>query len=176
MGSMPEMHRQYPPHWDLLLSAAQKNRPMDVWDLCKRRGVPPDHCNGMGQTALHVAALWGHVDCVALLVSKDIRANPNAKNRLTGATPLHMAVQSKKITESTRLNLVIDVLLEAGADKSVADVFGQLPADLISNETPGKEQVWSKLQVVVPPPPMFEAIQQGDFARMLTLFRVAFPM
>ena len=168
---MPE--NWHPPEWDLILSAAQKNRPMDIWKLVKRNGVHPDHSNSAGQTALHVAALWGHVDCIALLVSNDIGANPNAKNSLTGATPLHMAVQSRKIKESTRLNLVIDVLLEGGADKSLADCFGQLPVDLVYDETPGKEQIWSKLQVVVPPPPMFEAIMQGDFTRMLSLFYAA---
>jgi ankyrin repeat protein len=163
----------HPPQWDLLLTAAQQNRPVDIWKLVKRSGVSPNHCNSAGQTALHIAALWGHVDCVALLVSKDIGANPNAQNFLTGATPLHMAAQSKKIKESTRLNLVIDVLLEAGADKGLADNFGQLPVDLITKTTPGREQIRSKLHVVVPPPPMFEAILQGDFARILALFYAA---
>ncbi|KAL3908985.1 MAG: hypothetical protein SGILL_008271 [Bacillariaceae sp.] len=169
----PTPKNWHPPEWDLLLSAAQKNRPMDIWKLVKRNGVHPDHSNSAGQTALHVAALWGHVDCISLLVSNDVGANPNAKNRITGATPLHMAVQSKKIKESTRLNLVIDVLLEAGADKSLVDSFGQLPVELVCNETPGKEQILNKLKVVVPPPPMFEAILQGDFTKMLSLFYAA---
>ncbi|KAL3905591.1 MAG: hypothetical protein SGARI_004386 [Bacillariaceae sp.] len=170
----PNFDQWHPPEWDLILSAARNNRPMDIWNLVKGpTKVAPNHSNAAGQTALHIAALWGHVDCVALLVSADVGANPNAQNKITGAAPLHMAIQSKKITEGTRLNLVIDVLLEAGADKTLADAFGHLPVDCISNETPSRETVWNKLHVIVPPPPMFEAILQGDFTRMIELFYAA---
>jgi len=48
-----------PPEWDLLLSAAQKNQPDRIKEMV-RSGVSASHANGVGQTALHVAALWGN--------------------------------------------------------------------------------------------------------------------
>ena len=157
-----------PPHWDSLLGAAKTNRPWEIMQLVKMHGVSPNHTNKVGQTALHIASLWGHADCVALLVSKDIGANPNAKNFLTGATPLHMAIQGNKIREASRLNLVIDVLLQAGANKDLADDMGRVPADYITRNTPNADAMWYKLQPS--PPPIFHAIGSGDFAQVLFLF------
>jgi ankyrin repeat protein len=48
------------PEWDLLLSFSQKNWPEKIRQLLATEGVPPDHSNAIGQTALHIAALWGH--------------------------------------------------------------------------------------------------------------------
>lgn len=48
------------PQWDRILSAAQKNNPTEIHRLVKEEGVSPDHANGVGQSATHVAALWGH--------------------------------------------------------------------------------------------------------------------
>jgi ankyrin repeat protein len=49
-----------PPQWDLLLSACQKNQPERVRQLIQEERVDPSHANRVGQTALHIAALWGH--------------------------------------------------------------------------------------------------------------------
>lgn len=157
-----------PPHWDMLLGAAQTDRPWEIMQLVKMDGVSPNHANRVGQTALHISALLGHADCVSLLVSKDIGANPNLRNLLTGATPLHLAIQGNKIREASRLNLIVDILLQAGADKNLADDWGRVPADYITSNTPGAEMIWYKLQPR--PPPIFQAIGTGDFSRVLFLF------
>ncbi|KAG7370711.1 ankyrin repeat domain protein [Nitzschia inconspicua] len=157
---------------DQMLAAAKNNLSMEVWRLIKVHNVSPDFCNHAGQTALHIAALWGHVDCVALLVSRDIGANPNVQNHITGATPLHLAIEGRKIREATRLSLIVDVLLEAGADKSMADNTGRLPIDCITPSTPGYQQLIPKLHVLLPMPSMFRAIQQGDLTHILQLFYV----
>jgi hypothetical protein len=49
-----------PPEWDLLLSASQKNNPERIRALIIQEGVSPSHANRVGQSALHIAALWGH--------------------------------------------------------------------------------------------------------------------
>lgn len=49
-----------PPEWDMLLSAAQKNRPELIREMIEIGGVSPSHANAVGQSALHIAALWGH--------------------------------------------------------------------------------------------------------------------
>lgn len=48
------------PEWDRLLAACQKNQPDAVRHLIKVENVDPSHANRVGQSALHVAALWGH--------------------------------------------------------------------------------------------------------------------
>ena len=59
------------PEWDLLLSAAQKNRPELIADLVQGRGVDPSHANAVGQSALHIAALWGHGRLNTLMIVLD---------------------------------------------------------------------------------------------------------
>jgi Ankyrin repeats (many copies) len=49
-----------PPEWDLILSYSQKNWPDKIVDLITNQGVDPNHSNAVGQTALHIASLWGH--------------------------------------------------------------------------------------------------------------------
>ena len=96
-----------------ILQNAQKNRPEEIRRLVAA-GVdvnfanPGDRiqarlmnaqltlrcCVAVGQTALHVAMLWGHYEaCVALL---EANADLNQTNIITGGTPLHMAAGSPK--------------------------------------------------------------------------------
>jgi ankyrin repeat protein len=49
-----------PPDWDRLFSACQMNDPNLVRQLVVDEGVSPSHSNRVGQSALHIAALWGH--------------------------------------------------------------------------------------------------------------------
>lgn len=58
----------------------------------KQRGVPVDWADcmgGGGQTALHLAAIHGHVDAVQSLI--DLGADLNKVNDISSATPLHLA-------------------------------------------------------------------------------------
>ena len=49
-----------PPEWDLLLSAAQKNRADLIQEMITLGQVNPSHSNSVGQSALHIASLWGN--------------------------------------------------------------------------------------------------------------------
>jgi hypothetical protein len=49
-----------PPEWDMLLRAAQKNNAVEIHRLITEEGVSPNHANRVAQSALHIAALWGH--------------------------------------------------------------------------------------------------------------------
>jgi hypothetical protein len=53
-----------PPEWDLLLSAAQKNQSDKIRDMIVKENVNASHANAVGQSALHIAALWGHGTCI----------------------------------------------------------------------------------------------------------------
>jgi ankyrin repeat protein len=121
-----------PPEWDLLLSAAQKNRPDLIRSMVQDDGVDPSHANGVGQSALHVAALWGHTDAVECLLQ--VGANVAARNSLTGATPLHMVVSSHKGTLANKLQ-VVDLLLQHDNGihnlAAMTDQYGRLPIDYL---------------------------------------------
>ena len=45
---------------DRILKAAQQNNATEILRLVNQEGVNPSHSNGVGQSALHVAALWGN--------------------------------------------------------------------------------------------------------------------
>ena len=49
-----------PPSWDRILSAAQKNNAPEIERLVNDEEVSSSHSNAVGQSALHIAALWGH--------------------------------------------------------------------------------------------------------------------
>lgn len=79
-----------PPEWDMLLSAAQKNRPEIIAEMVEIGGVDPSHSNAVGQSAVHIAALWGHHESVQALSA--LGANVNAQNGMTGATPVRRSI------------------------------------------------------------------------------------
>ena len=141
----------HPPEWDLLLSAAQKNKPDEVKRLVETIGADPSHSNAVGQSALHIASLWGHIEVTTELLKQG--ANVRAQNKLTGATPLHMAVQSRKAPPEQQ-ETVIKLLLEYGADPMQADTYGDLPVDGLPEGSPLLVLLEPKLS------PIFDAVQQ----------------
>ncbi len=70
-----------------------------------------------GFTPLHVAALWGHVDIVQMLLKH--KADPNAHNN-AGMAPLHGAAMAGHME-------VVQLLLEHGAEVNAADNIGNTP-------------------------------------------------
>jgi hypothetical protein len=48
------------PEWDCILGSAQKNKATEIQRLVQKCGVSPNHTNVAGQSALHIAALWGN--------------------------------------------------------------------------------------------------------------------
>lgn len=175
-----------PPEWDMILSAAQKNSAERIKMLVES-GVSPSHANGVGQSALHVAALWANGTCTTamtfllrleLTLSPLVEAvecllehgaNANAQNNLTGATPLHMAVSSNKGSKAKQLGTIL-LLLQNGADKSIPDNYGGLPVDAIRVEEHDEDH-FSALQKLLEPtlPDLFQAIKAVDVAKVQTL-------
>ena len=92
----------------------------DEVELCRKKlaaGSDPSSATPVGQTALHIAAIWGSVGVGALLI--DAGATIEAHNDMGGITPLMCAAQRNR-TEFARL------LLARGADPKTQDESGRV--------------------------------------------------
>jgi ankyrin repeat protein len=111
-----------------------------VRQLLLEEHVDPSHANPAGQSALHIAAWWGHLDCLELLLQHG--ASWNARNSLTGATPLHCCLQSGKAKlVKTRYLACIERLLQAGADPDAKDDLGRTPLDYMEEDDMDRRDV-----------------------------------
>ncbi len=99
-----------------LIQCAVKNEV----ESCRQKlaqGSDPSSANPMGQTALHIAAIWGSIGVGELLI--EAGAIIEAHNKMGGITPLMCAAQRGR-TEFARL------LLARGADPKTQDDNGRL--------------------------------------------------
>mmetsp|Transcript_18881 Transcript_18881/g.27975 ORF Transcript_18881/g.27975 Transcript_18881/m.27975 type:complete len:466 (-) Transcript_18881:194-1591(-) len=128
------------PEWDRLLSAAQKNNAELIHSLITIDKVSPSHANAVGQSALHIACLWGNISAVQALLSHG--ADTKAQNRITGASPLHSCIQSSKepfLNRVTCAQLLIDqdqatASGNGGADVHLTDLYGSTAMDSLQEE------------------------------------------
>jgi len=118
-----------------ILSASQKNDVDAVKQYVERDGVSPSYANSLGQTPLHIAAMWGNVATVDYLVKAG--ADVGAVNQLSNATPLHVAASSNKDHQG-RLNCA-RLLLAAGADPRAPDADGCAPWQKCLDNPPLKD-------------------------------------
>jgi ankyrin repeat protein len=92
----------------------------DEADVCRQRlaaGSDPSSANPMGQSALHIAAIWGSMQVGELLI--EAGATVEAHNKMGGITPLMCAAQRGR-TEFARM------LLSRGADPKTQDESGRV--------------------------------------------------
>jgi ankyrin repeat protein len=154
-----------PPEWDRILIATQKNDSETVRHLIDVEGVSPSHGNAIGQTALHVAALWGNTDVLSVLLEKG--GNPNLVNTITGASPLHMCVQSSKGNTLATARL----LLDGGANPSLQDFYGSIPLHYCTDDpNPNVDKELAKqLRRLLKPtvPEIFQALERKEFESLL---------
>lgn len=153
-----------PPEWDRLLSAAQKNQAAEVRRLIREENVNPSHANRVAQSALHIAALWGNVEALEALLEHN--ASVNVQNSMTGATPLHCAVQSGKGPWNRRTQAMEQLMIH-GADLSLCDFFGRTPADYC--EELGQLD-WAK-RLRPQQPALFQALERGQVAEVKAILQ-----
>ena len=160
-----------PPEWDLLLSAASKNDWLAVRHLVENEGVPITHSNGMKQTALHISVLWGHIETSRYLIENG--ADVNAANALFGATPLHMMLNSHRISGEQQTILAHLLVDEGKADPLKEDARGKAPIEYITREQRKSHPLFQDekhaalLKKMTPPPPSKERIR-ANFISQIT--------
>ena len=104
--------------------------------------------------------------CVEVVI--DAGANVDAKNKITGATPLHCAIQSSKAPEK-RVD-VVRLLLERGkADVAIEDSFGKVPYDYCNEDDNNDVELKELLRPVIPP--IFKALLEQDFEQAQTILQ-----
>jgi len=83
--------------------------------------------DGLGNTALHYAASSGSEVVLEHILSHD-ECDVDLRNRLAGATPLHLAVA---ISDADLRVRIVESLLEAGADTKIKNKNGSFASDLV---------------------------------------------
>jgi len=111
-----------------------------------RSGSSANSCNQMGQTALHVAAIWGAMKCGTILL--DNGANVNARNKLSGGTPLMMAAQRDRAE-------FVALLLSRGANPMLEDDRGMFAHQFARDKT-------LREMLGGPSSKLFDAIQENN--------------
>ena len=120
--------------------------------------------NRYGRTPLHYAAQGEAPALVSVLVKAG--ADPNARDKRGGWTPLHMAAQTSKTPE------VVTALIKAGADLTARDKKGRTPLEFARkfNKMPAVVSTLERLQVSCEKwntPAFFRSAGLSDLTRCL---------
>lgn len=102
-----------------VLALAVKANFVVIVKLLVDAGVNLDYQDDQGETALHVAARFGHTECASILLegSETQKANIEAPENSFGWTPLHVACVDGRLG-------IVELLIAAGADVDKADTSG----------------------------------------------------
>merc|ERR1712224_171924 len=104
--------------------------------------VSPSFGNKAGQTALHIACIWGNATAVRTLIAAG--ADLNKKNQLSGATPLHMCASFDRVDIAKRLECT-RLLVAAGADLRATNRGGVMPHQSVTGKDPTDVESMRKL-------------------------------
>ena len=101
---------------------AARNGNLEELRRLLREGADVDSRNNRGETALHIASIWGRVEAVRELLSGHGRAaNANLQEGVDGLTPLHMAVHCGHAA------VVRALIREGGAVLDLRSNLGETP-------------------------------------------------
>ncbi|KAL1634947.1 Glycerophosphocholine phosphodiesterase [Neofusicoccum ribis] len=106
------------------LALATKSNFVQIVKLLVEAGVDINYQDEQGETALHVAARYGHTDCAKTLIegSQDQKANVNLAEKTFAWTPLFIACVDGHLP-------VAKLLVDAGADLEKPDLSGWTPKE-----------------------------------------------
>jgi hypothetical protein len=110
---------------DMLLGLAKDNKAAMIRKLITEQQLIATYGNAIGQTPLHVAAVWNSTDAGKVLL--ELGADVNAQNEMNAATPLHMGAMRGR-------REFCALLLERGADPTLALADWRIAAEMVESD------------------------------------------
>ena len=108
------------------------------------------HCDAqVGQTALHIACLWGNASAVRTLIGGGADVNQTNDAQMGEQTALHML--ANRVNNSDNRWICCQLMLAAGANVSIANMNGDIPSQYLDEEVQGGDTFAAKLQVALTP-------------------------
>ena len=130
-----------------LLSAAHRDDVRAINSLIEE-GADVNWGNSLGQTAMHIACLWGNASATEALIKNGADVNRVNGERLGKQTPLHMlAGRTTKL--ATRIACV-RACVKAGANLKAKNSIGETPSDVL-NRADGEASAVAALLVALTP-------------------------
>lgn len=132
-----------------VLALATKANFVDIIQLLVDAGVDVNYQDQQGETALHVAARFGHSRCAKILLagSEEQKANTELAENTYSWTPLFIACVDGSLD-------VVNLLIEAGADLNRFDSSGWTAKEHAALR--GHIHIATRLAQVIPEPQMTE--------------------
>ncbi|KAE8149137.1 Glycerophosphoryl diester phosphodiesterase family-domain-containing protein [Aspergillus avenaceus] len=142
--------RQQVPKSSAVLALATKANFVDIVKLLVDAGVDINYQDEQGETALHVAARFGHDKCAEILLdgSDDQKADTELTEHTYSWTPIFIACVDGSLS-------VVNLLIEAGADLEKADSSGWTAKEHAALR--GHLDIARRLAEVTPEPEVIEA-------------------
>ncbi|MDI1486639.1 MAG: Glycerophosphocholine phosphodiesterase [Ramalina farinacea] len=112
------IHRQFSKASEVL-AVAVRSKYVEIVKLLVSAGMDVDHQDDEGETALHIAARFDHIECAEVLLSGSYgpRADPERVEKTFGWTALHVACVDGHLG-------IVKCLIAAGADLEKPDNSG----------------------------------------------------
>ncbi|KAF5327965.1 hypothetical protein D9758_012828 [Tetrapyrgos nigripes] len=119
-----------------LLAAAREDNDDLIQEIFEdEESFDINYQDGLGNTALHYAVIHLSDAVLEHILSHD-NCDVDPVNRIDQQTPLHLAV---KISNSSARLHFVEQLLEAGADTTIKDKYGERAVDFIPDGPEGNE-------------------------------------
>ncbi|GMH65986.1 hypothetical protein TrST_g8011 [Triparma strigata] len=128
-----------------LLSAAHRDDVQAIRQLLMA-GADVNFGNAVGQTALHIACLWGNASAVSALISSGADVNQKNTPTLGEQTAVHMV--ASRTTNPLGRVACAEALIKGGADLNLKNAQGMAPYQYLEGD--GKDALPQLYEILTP--------------------------